>query len=60
MDGSDPPTATSHSWEPSALATLICPVCPHPWGDHDAVSRRFCSAKIAGGSATGCVCTKSA
>ncbi|MER7435981.1 MULTISPECIES: RGCVC family protein [Pseudonocardia] len=36
----------------------LCPVCPHPWADHDAIDRRFCSAKIAGGSSQGCVCAK--
>ncbi|WP_198932282.1 RGCVC family protein [Pseudonocardia sp. Ae331_Ps2] len=36
----------------------LCPVCPHRWEDHDAIDRRFCSAKIAGGSSQGCVCRK--
>lgn len=36
----------------------LCPVCPHRWAAHDAIDRRFCSAKIAGGSSRGCVCAK--
>lgn len=35
-----------------------CPVCPHPWDEHDAIGRRFCSAKIAGGHGTGCACSR--
>lgn len=37
-------------------APETCPVCPHPQADHDAIFRRFCAARIAGGSGRGCVC----
>ncbi|MEU9821242.1 RGCVC family protein [Pseudonocardia alni] len=53
MDDPTPSTAADHT-----APDEPCPVCPHPWEDHDAIDRRFCSAKIAGGSSQGCVCAK--
>ncbi|RZT88607.1 hypothetical protein EV383_5551 [Pseudonocardia sediminis] len=35
----------------------ICESCPHPWADHDAIGRRFCSASNASARTDrGCVC----
>lgn len=47
---------TAENLDDPAQATSGCPVCPHPWADHDPIGRRYCTAKIAGGSSSGCVC----
>lgn len=35
----------------------VCESCPHPWADHDAIGRRYCSASNASSRPDrGCVC----
>lgn len=40
----------------STAAEDACPACTHPWGAHDAISRRYCEATIAGALTRGCAC----
>jgi hypothetical protein len=39
-----------------ALATRICPVCPHLSVAHDTIGSRYCDATGAGELSRGCVC----
>ncbi|MCD2185762.1 RGCVC family protein [Actinomycetospora soli] len=34
-----------------------CAMCPHPWAEHDALGRRFCTATQVGVWSRGCICT---
>ncbi|MDL5159682.1 RGCVC family protein [Actinomycetospora termitidis] len=34
-----------------------CAMCPHPWSEHDALGRRFCTATQVGVWSRGCICT---
>ncbi|MFC5139005.1 RGCVC family protein [Actinomycetospora rhizophila] len=34
-----------------------CTVCPHPWPDHDALGRRFCTATQVSALSRGCICS---
>lgn len=35
---------------------VACPACPHAQDTHDAISRRYCTATVAGGLNRRCVC----
>lgn len=48
-----PPSTTGLD---AAADPTTCAACPHRWGAHDPIGRRFCSATTAGGSARGCAC----
>nr|WP_132424413.1 RGCVC family protein [Pseudonocardia endophytica] len=50
------PNGTRPLGDGDVAPSSICPVCPHRRVDHDAISRRFCAARIAGSSGSGCVC----
>lgn len=53
MTGAQPDaTAANADDRPSAM----CAVCPHPEDTHDVISRRYCTATVAGGWQRGCVC----
>ena len=44
---------------PESADAPTCESCPHPWEDHDAIARRFCSASRASErSDQGCACRK--
>ncbi|WP_408630104.1 RGCVC family protein [Actinomycetospora lemnae] len=36
---------------------VTCSVCPHPWSDHDALGRRFCTATRVSAWSRGCICS---
>jgi hypothetical protein len=37
---------------------LGCDMCPHPVGDHDAISLRFCAATSEHALSRSCICRK--
>jgi hypothetical protein len=41
------------------VAATLCATCPHPWGDHDQIAVRYCTAttKATDPGSRGCVCT---
>lgn len=50
------PATSPHDTDESA-AGPDCEKCPHPWSEHDAIGRRYCSASIASARTDrGCVC----
>ncbi len=52
---SAPATPEHDTQEPTSGP--VCTACPHPWADHDAIGRRYCSASNASARTDrGCVC----
>ncbi|NYD34948.1 RGCVC family protein [Actinomycetospora corticicola] len=39
-----------------ATTDPTCAMCPHPWSEHDALGRRFCTATQVGVWTRGCIC----
>ncbi|WP_285592526.1 RGCVC family protein [Actinomycetospora sp. NBRC 106378] len=42
---------------PTGMSDPNCAMCPHPWSQHDALGRRFCTATQVGVWTRGCICT---
>jgi hypothetical protein len=50
------PSTHTTTLEESEAEGANCAVCPHPWGNHDAIAARFCAATVVGRYSRGCVC----
>jgi len=38
--------------------TAVCVACPHPFGEHDPLSVRYCAATTSGALPRGCICPR--
>lgn len=56
MDPNEPGAVTTIDPDTDEPDTPSCAVCPHPWAEHDALGRRFCSATHDVGWSRGCIC----
>ncbi|MGH4002104.1 MAG: RGCVC family protein [Pseudonocardiaceae bacterium] len=50
------PKTPDDTTDMDTAAEETCLVCAHPWGTHDVISTRFCTATIAGALTRGCAC----
>jgi len=54
----DTTTASAGTSELSAAPEDVgsCRACPHPWAEHGALDRRFCTATVERSHSRGCIC----